>query len=63
MAMKNVPTASAPQIIQSTEQSIQRTMKLVFAPWAGGSAPVSSEFADEVEFEIWKGGIKSVKKE
>ncbi|KAL4766395.1 putative DNA repair protein (Rad57) [Aspergillus foveolatus] len=63
MAMKNVPTASAPQIIQSTEQSIQRTMKLVFAPWAGGSTPLSSEFGDEVEFEIWKGGIKSVKKE
>ncbi|KAL5002569.1 P-loop containing nucleoside triphosphate hydrolase protein [Aspergillus recurvatus] len=62
-ALRNVPTASVPQSSQSIERPIQRTMKLVFAPWAGGSVPLSSEFGDEMEFEIWKGGIKSVKRE
>ncbi|KAL4989369.1 P-loop containing nucleoside triphosphate hydrolase protein [Aspergillus falconensis] len=62
-AVRNVPTASPPQPSQSIERPIQRTMKLVFAPWAGGSVPLSSEFGYEVEFEIWKGGIKSVRRE
>ncbi|KAL4978385.1 P-loop containing nucleoside triphosphate hydrolase protein [Aspergillus desertorum] len=61
--VKNVPVPSAPRPSQSIERPIQRTMKLVFAPWAGGFAPLSSEFGDEVEFEIWRGGIKAVERE
>ncbi|KAL4934642.1 putative DNA repair protein (Rad57) [Aspergillus undulatus] len=59
---KNIPTSSASSPFQPTEQPIQRTMKLVFAPWAGGPAPTlpGSEFQDEIEFEIWKGGIRAV---
>ncbi|KAL5361801.1 P-loop containing nucleoside triphosphate hydrolase protein [Aspergillus floccosus] len=41
------PTAS-----QAIDRSVRRTMKLVFAPWAAASP-------EEVEFSIWKGGMKS----
>lgn len=48
---------------QSPEQPIRRTIKLVFSPWAGGPVSLPSEFHDEVEFEIWKGGIGAVQSE
>ncbi|KAL4809376.1 P-loop containing nucleoside triphosphate hydrolase protein [Aspergillus unguis] len=52
--------SSASSLPSPPEQKIQRTMKLVFSPWSGGAVPVQSEFQDEVEFEIWKGGIRAV---
>ncbi|KAL4964495.1 putative DNA repair protein (Rad57) [Aspergillus stella-maris] len=63
-AAGRVPTSSEPSPFQPPEQPIQRTMKLVFSPWAGGPTPdvPGSEFQDEVEFEIWKGGIRAVKR-
>ncbi|KAL4779125.1 P-loop containing nucleoside triphosphate hydrolase protein [Aspergillus varians] len=57
---KSMPSSSAPPPFQHIEQPIQRTMKLVFSPWAGGSVSGPSESPDEVEFEIWKGGIRAV---
>lgn len=41
-----------------------RTMKLVFSPWTAGSEDHSgeeeeTERSDEVEFEIWEGGLRS----
>ncbi|KAL4915115.1 P-loop containing nucleoside triphosphate hydrolase protein [Aspergillus aurantiobrunneus] len=54
---------SPPPPSQPIEQPIQRTMKLVFSPWAGGPVPGESEFQDEVEFEVWKGGIRAVRTE
>ncbi|RDW76656.1 putative DNA repair protein (Rad57) [Aspergillus mulundensis] len=62
-ASKAAPKASYPSPPRLIEHAIQRTMKLVFSPWAGGSVPGQSEFENEVEFEIWKGGIKTVQKE
>ena len=42
-------------------QTRKRIMKLVFAPWAAGAAATSENLSgDEVEFEIWKGGIRSL---
>ncbi|KAL4790043.1 P-loop containing nucleoside triphosphate hydrolase protein [Aspergillus venezuelensis] len=63
-AAGRVLTSSDPSPFQPTQQPIQRTMKLVFSPWAGGPTPdvPGSEFQDEVEFEIWKGGIRAVKR-
>jgi DNA repair protein RAD57 len=46
-----------------TKRKLKRRMKLVFAPWASGVVkdPVDDRNnSDEVEFEIWEGGIKSV---
>ncbi|KAL2828396.1 P-loop containing nucleoside triphosphate hydrolase protein [Aspergillus cavernicola] len=60
---KNRPTTTTAKhlsIPPPTEQPIQRTMKLVFSPWAGGSIDEQAEIQEEVEFEIWKGGIKAV---
>ncbi|KAK4861629.1 hypothetical protein LT330_003664 [Penicillium expansum] len=47
-----------------SESTTRRTMKLVFAPWTAGpkDAPrkgQSSRRSGEVEFEIWKGGLRS----
>lgn len=53
------------------EYSTQRTMKLVFAPWTGGAEEPSSDTSqgqgqvrnkttNEVEFELWKGGLRSI---
>ncbi|QKX62381.1 uncharacterized protein TRUGW13939_09540 [Talaromyces rugulosus] len=47
----------------NTKRKVKRRMKLVFAPWASGIVkdPVDDRNnSDEVEFEIWEGGIKSV---
>lgn len=46
------------------ESITRRTMKLVFAPWTAGPKDTprkgqSSRRGDEVEFEIWKGGLRS----
>ncbi|KAL1969344.1 hypothetical protein VTN77DRAFT_9537 [Rasamsonia byssochlamydoides] len=42
------------------EKITKRRMKLVFAPWTVGMADNAS---DEIEFEIWKGGIRSIQKQ
>ncbi|KAJ5862231.1 hypothetical protein N7455_006299 [Penicillium solitum] len=47
-----------------SESIIRRTMKLVFAPWTAGPKDTprkgqSSRRSGEVEFEIWKGGLRS----
>ncbi|CAG8908279.1 unnamed protein product [Penicillium egyptiacum] len=48
----------------ATESTKRRTMKLVFSPWTAGlkDSPkkgLSSRRSGEVEFEIWKGGLRS----
>jgi DNA repair protein RAD57 len=56
------------------EYSTRRTMKLVFAPWtAGAREPGADKSEDrgqatdrttnEVEFELWKGGLRSIRPE
>lgn len=60
----------APAPTEITEKPLKRTMKLVFAPWSSGSSvpnhnpnPSVADAApaqDEVEFAIWKGGLRSV---
>ena len=53
------------------EYSTRRTMKLVFAPWTAGAKEPSSDTSqgqgqvrnkttNEVEFELWKGGLRSI---
>ncbi|EPS25714.1 hypothetical protein PDE_00648 [Penicillium oxalicum 114-2] len=53
------------------EYTTRRTMKLVFAPWTAGMAPTNLDPSPdqtlnkdtpraEVEFELWKGGLRSV---
>lgn len=37
---------------------LRRTVKLVFAPWTGGGSGDGD--GDEVDFEIWRGGMRSV---
>ncbi|KAJ5181677.1 hypothetical protein N7449_011824 [Penicillium cf. viridicatum] len=62
---KNRVSDSQNQQPTSVSESItRRTMKLVFAPWTAGpkDAPrkgQSSRRVGEVEFEIWKGGLRS----
>ena len=60
----------APAATESNEKPLKRTMKLVFAPWSSGSSvpnhkpnPSGTDAVpaqDEVEFAIWKGGLRSV---
>ena len=67
--LKSVPK-SAPAASALNEKPLKRTMKLVFAPWSSGSdvsdhnPNLSGTDAvpahDEVEFAIWKGGLRSV---
>ncbi|KAL5342358.1 P-loop containing nucleoside triphosphate hydrolase protein [Aspergillus crustosus] len=45
---------------QYSEPPVERTIKLVFSPWAGGPVPGYPELQKEVEFEIWKGGLRAV---
>ncbi|KAL2835700.1 P-loop containing nucleoside triphosphate hydrolase protein [Aspergillus pseudoustus] len=61
-AVKSLPTPSQPQPI---ERPIQRSMKLVFSPWAGKGKPGSGQpkLEDEVEFEIWEGGMRAIQKD
>lgn len=56
----SIPSAPAPKPM---ERTIKRTMKLVFAPWTAGSTigeDTTATVQDEVEFEIWMGGLRSV---
>ncbi|KAJ0425937.1 P-loop containing nucleoside triphosphate hydrolase protein [Aspergillus carlsbadensis] len=53
-----IKTTVTPTQSQSIEQTVQRSMKLVFSPWAGNGGSAPSQ--DEVEFEIWKGGMRAV---
>ncbi|KAE8154412.1 P-loop containing nucleoside triphosphate hydrolase protein [Aspergillus avenaceus] len=56
-APEHKPTSPPPQLHSQTERPIRRTMKLVFAPWTGGA--VKDEIIDEIDFSIWKGGLKT----
>ncbi|KAJ5956767.1 hypothetical protein N7501_011046 [Penicillium viridicatum] len=52
------------QPASGSESTTRRTMKLVFAPWTAGPKDTprkgqSSRRSGEVEFEIWKGGLRS----
>ncbi|KAJ5365756.1 DNA recombination and repair protein Rad51 C-terminal [Penicillium concentricum] len=52
------------QHIPSSESTTRRTMKLVFSPWTAGPKDTPrngqpSRRSGEVEFEIWKGGLRS----
>ncbi|KKK23265.1 hypothetical protein ARAM_003283 [Aspergillus rambellii] len=49
---------SIPPPPQMIERPVRRTMKLVFSPWSGGS-PRGGGIPDEVDFEIWKGGLRN----
>lgn len=53
---------------EPSQEPTTRTMKVVFAPWTSGrlkketsrKADDDPEWGGEVEFEIWKGGIRAV---
>lgn len=47
-----------PMLEAGAETLTRRVMKLVMAPWTGGSAQ-NRDGRDEVEFEIWKSGLSS----
>ncbi|CAI7613593.1 unnamed protein product [Penicillium glandicola] len=52
------------QPIPGSESTTRRTMKLVFSPWTAGPKDTPrkgqpSRRRGEVEFEIWKGGLRS----
>ncbi|KAF7161610.1 hypothetical protein CNMCM5623_007145 [Aspergillus felis] len=60
------PQQAAPDTIPP--RTLRRTMKLVFAPWTAGMVKTTVDkegtstvyMQDEVEYTIWKGGLKSV---
>jgi DNA repair protein RAD57 len=54
-------TMPMPSPSQATVHQVQRTMKLVFAPWLA-ERPVGgrSEVQSEMEIEIWKGGMRAI---
>ncbi|KAF7113649.1 hypothetical protein CNMCM5793_003005 [Aspergillus hiratsukae] len=60
------PQPAAPDTIPA--RTLRRTMKLVFAPWTAGIVATTADkdgkptvyLQDEVEYTIWKGGLKSV---
>lgn len=70
---KSIPKP-APAAAEVIEKPLKRTMKLVFAPWSSGSTAPNHNLnpdanpsgadavpaQDEVEFAIWKGGLRSV---
>jgi len=56
---KTDPENSATDTID-LPQTKKRIMKLVFAPWTAGAAATENLSGDEAEFEIWKGGIRSL---
>lgn len=63
---KNTVPGSQTQSFASSPESVtRRVMKLVYCPWTGGSKSPSRKTqssrrrTDEVEFEIWKGGLRS----
>jgi DNA repair protein RAD57 len=64
-------TQAAPE---ASEHITRRRMKIVFAPWTSGSVKSvkeegiastqpSSERKNEIEFEIWKGGLRTARAE
>jgi DNA repair protein RAD57 len=59
------PGSQSQLLLSNPDSATRRIMKLVYCPWAGGlkDAPKktrsSSRRTDEVEFEIWKGGLRS----
>lgn len=63
--LKNrVPDSQNYQPTSGSESTTRRTMKLVFSPWTAGPKDTlkkgqSSTRSGEVEFEIWKGGLRS----
>ncbi|KAJ5816049.1 DNA recombination and repair protein Rad51 C-terminal [Penicillium robsamsonii] len=62
---KRVSDSQNHQPIPGPESTIRRTMKLVFSPWTAGPKDTPrngqpSRRSGEVEFEIWKGGLRSV---
>ncbi|KAF7714094.1 DNA repair protein RAD57 [Penicillium ucsense] len=71
------PSASSQQALMpppAIEYSTRRTMKLVFAPWTSGTASLNLDRdsgqahkedgeRSEVEFELWRGGLRSVRPE
>ncbi|GAQ10697.1 DNA repair protein rhp57 [Aspergillus lentulus] len=60
------PQPAAPDTVPP--RTLRRTMKLVFAPWTSGRATATVDkegnptvyIQDEVEYTIWKGGLRSV---
>jgi len=57
------PPPSIPLPPTFMERTIKRTMKVVFAPWTAGSTideDTTATIHDEVDFEIWTGGLRSV---
>ncbi|KAJ5428672.1 hypothetical protein N7445_010126 [Penicillium cf. griseofulvum] len=63
--LKNrAPDLQNHQPTPGSEPTTRRTMKLVFSPWTAGPKDTSrngqpSRRSGEVEFEIWKGGLRS----
>jgi DNA repair protein RAD57 len=55
-----VTTSQTSTLSQVADRMTKRRMKLVFAPWTAGMA---DNTRDEIEFGIWKGGIRSIQKE
>lgn len=70
-SLKKEATSQRPVEPPTIDCSTRRTMKLVFAPWTSGmkqpGADTSQDRAqardittNEVEFELWKGGLRSI---
>lgn len=62
VSTKTLAPPKAPSAPDPPEHITKRVMKLVFAPWTGGSGESSEANGrrkDEVKFEIWKGGLRS----
>lgn len=72
-APERATSPQRPPAPETTEHITRRTMKLVFAPWTAGSeetcqagngtAIASGKKRNEVEFEIWKGGLRATRPE
>ncbi|PLN84284.1 hypothetical protein BDW42DRAFT_183640 [Aspergillus taichungensis] len=59
---KDRPPPSQPP--DRPDRPTRRIMKLVFAPWTGGTALHGKDepgVCDEVEFTIWEGGLRAIK--
>jgi DNA repair protein RAD57 len=62
------PPPPPPLLFQPADHVTKRRMKLVFAPWTSGMVvstdhSPSASTSDEIEFEIWKGGIRSIQRQ
>ncbi|KAJ5902128.1 P-loop containing nucleoside triphosphate hydrolase protein [Penicillium taxi] len=49
--------------LSEPEHITRRSMKVVFSPWAAGSIAGEVDRRGEVDFEIWKGGLRCVRDE